>query len=165
MNQCCIYFSQVIVLLSIWFGYTTAAPAQLGDSVVIASQYLTAGGKYGRPDDDQSATTVSNKDLPNESPPNCDLSSSSKSSVVALFYVNQTNFVFIAIDVFDVKYFSSLISYTSKEFTNTKLYENSQISEDYAGLVKAAKVNDQITLNLNGISPNDKASEWLHKCI
>ena len=115
----------------------------------------------GKEDEDQSVTTVSNKDLLNEGSPNCDLSSPSKSNSieVALFYVNQTNFVFIAIDVFDAKYFSSLISYTSKEFTNTKLHDNYQISEDYAGLVKAAKVNDQITLNLNGISPDDKASK------
>ena len=149
---------QVTVLLSIWLGCTTAAPTLLDDSVVTASHYLTAGGKE---DEDQFATTVRNKDLLNEGLPNCDLSFPSKSNSieVALFYVNQTNFVFIAIDVFDAKYFSSLISHTSKEFTNTKLHDDYQISEDYAGLVKAAKVNDQITLNLNGISPNDKASK------
>ena len=77
---------------------------------------------------------------------------------MALFYVNQTNFVFIAINVFDAKYSSSYIS-------DVKLHENYQMAEDYADLVKAVKINNQIALNLNGISPNDKSSERLHKLI
>ena len=148
-------FLQVTILFNISVICTTAAPALSDDSTVVtASHYLIADGK-----EDQPATTVNSKDLL-KGPPNCDLSTGSKSSSieVALFYVNQTNFVFIAINVFDAKYFSSYIS-------DAKLHENYQMAEDYADLVKAVKINNQIVLNLNGISPNDKSSERLHKLI
>ena len=142
-----VLYLQVTILFSISVICTTAAPALSDDSTVVtASQYLTADGK-----EDQPATTESNKDLL-KGPPNCDLSTGSKSRQVALFYVNQTSFVFIEMNVFDAKYSSSYIS-------GAKLHENDQITGDYAGLVKAVKINNQIALNLNGISPNDKASK------
>ena len=149
VDTCECLFLQVTILFSISVICTTAAPALSDDSTAVtASHYLTADGK-----EDQPATTESNKDSLKD-PPNCDLSTGSKSSSieVALFYVNETNFVFIAMDVFDAKYSSSYIS-------DVKLHENDQMTGDYAGLVKAVKVNNQIALNLNGISPNDKASE------
>ena len=133
---------QITILLSVSVIYTTAAPALSDDSTVVTTSHYTADGK-----EDQPATTVSDKDLLKD-PPNCDLPTGSKSSIeVALFYVNQTNFVFIAIDVFDTEYFSS------PHISNTKLHENDRMDGDYAGLVKA---NNYIVLNS---SPDDKASE------
>ena len=78
--------------------------------------------------------------------------------------MNQSNFIFITIDPYDAKYFSNLISYTSKEFNRTKIYELYQIDEDYAGLVEVLKVNDKITLNLEGESPNSKECKQMHIC-
>ena len=79
--------------------------------------------------------------------------------------MNHSNFVFIAIDPYDAKYFGNLISYTSKEleFNHTKLYELYQIDEDHAGLVEVLKVNDKITLNLEGQSPGSKECKQMHK--
>ena len=149
IDVACVLFLQIAILFSVSVIYTTEAPALSDDSTVVTASHYTADGK-----EDQPATTVNSKDFLKDSP-NCEISTGSKSSIqVALFYVNQTNFVFIAIDVFDAEYFSS------PHITDTKLHENDRIMDgDYAGLVKAVKVNDEIALNLNGISPNDKASE------
>ena len=81
------------------------------------------------------------------------------SATIALFYVNQSNFILIAINPYDTKYFGSFISFTSKEFDLSKIYEFYQIEEDYAGLVRVLKVNDKMTLNLEGQSPSSKESK------
>lgn len=117
-------------------------------------------------------TTANGKDLIEQLQVDCVLTpDGSKSNLlqtaavatIALFYVNHSNFIFIAIDPYDAKYFNNLISYTSKEFNRTKLYELYQIDEDYAGLVEVVKVNDTITLNLEGQSPGSKECKQIYR--
>lgn len=142
---------QILCILSIWEA-TTGAP-------VVAIANLGINSKV----DDHEVTTY-NKDLLEQI--GCDLSPPAGSQLkadaittVALFYVGQNNFIFIAIDPFDAKYFGNFISYTSKEFNRTKIYEAHQTDEDYAGLVKVFKVNDKRILNLEGIAPDNEESE------
>ena len=134
-------------LIVLWLESTAGVPA------VVA----TAASLLDTKEDQSQFTTMRDKDLIEQF--NCDLSKSNllrTEATMALFYVDQSNFILIAIDPYDVKYFDDLISYTNKKFNRTKIYELYQIDEDYAGLVRVLKVNDKITLNLEGQSPGSE---------
>lgn len=155
----------VLLILNTSVIWSTGAPtpllADVPDAVVAAVFRYPNDNKL----EENKVTTARNKDLLGEL--NCDLHSSDPQSknlkeviaTVALFYVDQSNFIFIAIDPFDDKYFGKFIAYTGNEFNLTKMYEDPKIDEDYAGLVRASKVNKKILLDLNGISPSYKESK------
>jgi len=152
-----------VLLLIILLHCTTAVPT-LQLPVAFRSRNLPGSKSDG--DKTKSITTMTQSmDIIEENSPcdsvgfNSKFLNSEASTTIALFYVDQSNFMFIATDPYDAKYFGKLIFYTSKEFNRSKIYETNQIVEDDAGLVKVLKVDDKISLSLDGISPNYKESK------
>ena len=145
---------RLLILLSItimWFQSISGAPAS--DAVLRTVARLPNTKK-----DEFKVTTVQDKDIIDQLgclSPSATLKAEA-SATIALFYVNQSNFILIAINPYDTDSFDSFISFTSKEFDLTKIYELYQIKEDNAGLVKVVKVNDKMTLNLEGQSPSSR---------
>ena len=179
MQRCLIIFISV-----------TALPQLLMDCCVIAAPAtaMIVGGQFGRlpPKGDSKNTKSSvteSGEIVEDLPVTCDPIASRLQSIesfetkartkaiasttVSLFYAKQCNFIFISMEPYDNEHFGKLISYTRDEFNVTHVYETCQTNEDESGLVKAAKVNDRVTLNLNGISPYYNDSEYsctyLHK--
>lgn len=82
------------------------------------------------------------------------------STEVALFYVGQYNFLFIAVNsLYNTELFGKLISYTSEKFIQTDFYKDNKITEDSSGLVKVTKTDEKVTLNLDGMQPYYSNSE------
>ena len=146
----CLHILSILELLRVTTGAPTVAAAvvRLPDTKENGFQFTTAQGKDLIEQVDCVLTPAAGS--------KSNLLKTEAVATIALYYVNHSNFIFIAIDPYDAKHFGSLISYTSKEFNLTKLHELYQIDEDHAGLVEAVKVNDNITLNLEGQSPSSK---------